>query len=116
MTPTTNSLPWREVAVPVLIAAFIVGSVMLSGCSSAAGVVTTEIEVNKTDGTVRVSSPKNVTLEGLDIVTNADGSRSVKVAKYASTADPAALEAVKSQYAAIQSAGALAIEVAKAAK
>lgn len=81
----------------------------LCGCSTPASVVTTEISVTKADGTLHVSSPKNVSIEGLEAVVAPDGSRTVRLAKYAATADPAIAEAVRAQSQALA-------DIAKAAR
>lgn len=89
----------------------------LAGCSTPASVVTTEIEVSKTDGTLHVSSPKNVLIEGLEATVAQDGTRVVKVARYSAQADPAVADAVKAQYEFAKSSATLAAELAaKAAK
>ena len=82
---------------------------LCAGCSTPAAVVTTEISVSKADGTLHVSSPKNVAIEGLEAVVAPDGSRTVKLAKYSATADPAIAEAVRAQSQALA-------DIAKAAK
>ena len=70
---------------------------LLAGCSTPAAVVTTEISVSKADGTLHVSSPKNVSIEGLEATVTPDGARTVRLAKYSATADPAIAEAVRAQ-------------------
>lgn len=82
---------------------------LLAGCSTPAAVVTTEVSVSKADGTLHVSSPKNVNIEGLEAVVAPDGSRTVRLAKYSATADPAIAEAVRAQSQALA-------DIAKAAR
>lgn len=87
----------------------ILAAALLAGCSTPAAVVTTEISVSKADGTLHVSSPKNVSIEGLEATVTPDGARTVRLAKYSATADPAIAEAVRAQSQALA-------DIAKAAR
>ena len=86
-----------------------IAAALCAGCSTPAAVVTTEISVSKADGTLHVSSPKNVSIEGLEATVTPDGARTVRLAKYSATADPAIAEAVRAQSQALA-------DIAKAAK
>ena len=73
---------------------------LLSGCTTPSDVVTTEISLNKKDGTLHIASPKDISISGMTYERTEQGVK-VSIQTYESKGNPEALSAVQKQYEAV---------------
>lgn len=81
---------------------FFVLLLLMSGCTTVDNVVTTEISFNKSDGTLHIASPKDISITGLSYERTEQGVK-VSIEDYTAKGNTDAIKAVESQNNAISS-------------